>query len=61
MTRSGTRWTALAQIRLPSGAAAGSKQIAQVKAIGCTPTGFCAIAGTYRTASSATAPMAATS
>jgi len=60
MTRSGTRWTGLAPIRLPSGAASGSSQIAQAKAIGCTPTGFCAIGGTYRTGSSATAAMAAT-
>jgi hypothetical protein len=60
MTRSGTRWTGVSQIRLPSGAAAGSSQIAQAKAIGCTPTGFCAIGGTYRISSSATAAMAAT-
>ena len=60
MTRSGTRWTAGTRIRLPAGAASGSSQIAQAKAIGCTATGFCAMGGTYRAASSVPAVMAAT-
>ena len=60
MTRSGTLWTAATQIRPPAGAAAGASQIVQAKAIGCAAAGFCAIGGTYRTASSTTAAMAAT-
>ncbi len=60
MTRSGTRWTTVSQIRTPAGSATGASQNAQAKAIGCAPTGFCAVGGTYRTAASATAAMAAT-
>ena len=60
MTRSGTRWTTVSQVRAPTGAATGASQTAQARAIGCAPTGFCAVAGTYRTTTSATAAMAAT-
>jgi hypothetical protein len=60
MTRSEARWTAATQIRPPVNAATGASQIAQAKAIGCAAAGFCAIGGTYRTASSTTAAMAAT-
>jgi hypothetical protein len=59
MTRSGTRWTTASQVRTPADAATGLNRIAQAKAIGCAATGFCAIGGTYRTAGSATAAMAA--
>ena len=60
MTRPGTRWTTATQIRPAANAATGASQIAQAKAIGCAPTGFCAVGGTYRTASSTIAVMAAT-
>jgi hypothetical protein len=59
VTRSGSSWTAPTQISVPAKAATGSKQRADAKAIGCAPSGFCAIGGTYTTASSTTAAMAA--
>jgi hypothetical protein len=60
MTRTGTRWTSATQIRAPADAATGDRRLAVAAAIGCTATGFCAIGGTYRTASSTIRAMAAT-
>ena len=59
LTRSGTRWTTASQIRTPADGATGASQNAQAQAIGCTRAGFCAIGGTYRTATSARAVMGA--
>jgi hypothetical protein len=59
VTRSGSRWAGPAQISLPAKAATGAKQRAAAKAIGCAPSGFCAVGGTYTTASSTTAAMVA--
>jgi hypothetical protein len=60
MTRTGTRWISATQIRAPADAATGgSRRFAVAAAIGCTATGFCAIGGSYRTASTTTRVMAA--
>ena len=59
MTKSGNTWISAIQLRTPPDGATGRKQDASATGIGCTAAGFCAIGGTYRTASLTTRLMAA--
>jgi len=61
LTRSGAKWTAAAQISTPPDGATGAKQDALGQAAGCSPGGFCAVGGLYRTSSLTTRDMAAVS
>jgi len=59
MTRSGGRWISATEIRVPPDGGTAAKQESAASAIGCSPSGFCMVAGSYLTAS-ATRLMAAT-